>query len=141
MKSKTVGLSRFIFACISGVGRFVVSSWAIICSINDHVDQTAKNLSLKLDFEDKDGEESIMASFTLGALWFVALALLWFLFSLNISLFIYPSFGYVLPLFEHIKTMSNFERTANTCAVPLTTVYSMMFLFHFLRHVGRRMRH
>ncbi|MDQ5911963.1 MAG: hypothetical protein QG568_176 [Patescibacteria group bacterium] len=117
----------------------------LILAINQTADRNADNLSARLahqgDYESYDDDNifGILGGFFLLLTWAIAIPVLLVLIGIYVSYITYFSFGVVIPSFEYILNMSTLRRIIFVVTAPLS-VQIALFLFHYVRHAGCRIR-
>jgi len=113
---------------------------------NQWADRESNKLCARLahdgDFQNYD-DDNILGIFG-GALlfftWALAIPVLLVICCIYTSYITYLLFGVVVPFFEYILTMSTLKR-AIFMITALLTVRIVLFIFHYVRHAGRRIGH
>lgn len=116
----------------------------LILAINQKADERADNLSAVLalhgDYADCDSVGwRIISGILLCITWVVAIPLFLIMMGIYTSCVTYSLFGIMIPTFEYISNISTSARLILGVTAPLA-MYAVLFLFHYIRHAGWRLR-
>lgn len=118
---------------------------ALISAINQSADRQSDKLSARLAHHgeyknyDDDNLLGIFGGFALFFTWCISLVIFVGVVCIYISLITYFSFGVVIPGLERIMSMSGLKISIFT-ASALVSIRITLFLFHYVRHAGCRLR-